>query len=483
MIRLASFVFGLVVLPVAALAQQPPTPPAPPAPMAAPAPSVAPLPPRPPVAVTAPAPMPAPMPFVSDFGNLHVDIDTQQFEMHVAQVAHDAAQMASTAAQDMKFNLATGVTMQTGRGEGYNAGLDALQRREYDRAITIFDRVVAARQGREDAALYWKAFAQFRSGQSTDALESLAALRRDYAKSRYLVDARVLEADVKQRSGQQVDPAQIDNDEIKLLAIQGLQRSEQVVPLLQQVLAATNTLNVKKRALYVLALSDDARARPVLLEYAKGSGSPDLQIEAIRYLASRRDLAATSPMLREVYAATSDASLKREVINAYVSLARTQPRPIAVVNGRPAPPAEPTTPASVQAVATELVAIYRLEGDAEVKRHVISALYSIGAVDQVLPLIRLEKDPQVQLRAISAMGGRRSDATTRALVGLYGELTDVAPREAVISVLAGHRDADTLISLARKETNPRLKTTLVRHISEMARQSEAAAAYLLEILK
>jgi tetratricopeptide (TPR) repeat protein len=500
-------------VPIAPMAPVAPVPQ--PAPVVEPAPPVPPLPPLPPQP-TAPAFAMDwnVMPFEYHFSQDQLDQIENQVRQELAQIdmaieqalvpaprlaaeARASAQASAQASADADAQAAIAATRgdivrvqafesQLRSGDAYNAGLGALQQRQYDRAIQAFDRVIEAKGPRADAALYWKSFGEFKLARTDAALRTVGQLQKDHPQSRYISDAKVLEAEARKQSGQTIDPARLDDDEIKLLAIQGLQRTEQAVPLLEGVLNGANSLNVKKRALYVLALSSDPRARQILLDYAKGTGMPDLQIEAIRHLASRRDLSATSPVLREVYAATTDASLKREVINAYVSLARDRARPMAFTSApgsRPVPVMAPSPSASSQAVATELLAIYRQESDTAMKRHLISALRSIGANDQIMPLIRGEKNAAVQASAITAMGGRRTAETTQALVGLYGELTDVEAREAVISVLADQRDAETLIALARKETNARLKTALVRRISAMADQSEAAAAYLAEVLR
>ena len=158
---------------------------------------------------------------------------------------------------------------------------------------------------RTDGALYWKAYAQFKLGRRDEALATIAQLRKDYPQSRYLNDAKALE----RRRARQTRPEAIqDNDEIKLLAINAMQTSdpERAIPLLEGVLNATNSLRVKQRALYVLAQISNPRARQILLNYAKGAGNPDLQMEAIRYLAAKRDKQTTSTELVRSTKSTDD---------------------------------------------------------------------------------------------------------------------------------------------------------------------------------
>jgi hypothetical protein len=72
---------------------------------------------------------------------------------------------------------------------------------------------------------------------------------------------------------------------------------------------------------------------------------------------------------------------------------------------------------------------------------------------------------------------------TQALVGLYGTEQDKDVRRAVIQSLMSQNNADTLVALAKKETDLDLKRELVRRLSDMAPNSKAAADFLMEQLK
>jgi TolA-binding protein len=82
----------------------------------------------------------------------------------------------------------------------YSMGKNLLNQQKFDEAIVRFDRVIAQKSTNADGAFYWKAYAQFKLGKSDDAVTTIAALRKDHPQSRYLTDAKVLEADAKRRS-------------------------------------------------------------------------------------------------------------------------------------------------------------------------------------------------------------------------------------------------------------------------------------------
>jgi tetratricopeptide (TPR) repeat protein len=200
---------------------------------------------------------------------------------------------------------------------GYEAGMLALDERKYDAAIKVFDRVVAARSPRADGALYWKAYALNRLGRRDEAIATIAALRRDYPKSRWLDDAQVLEVEVRQSSGKPISPAAESNEDIKLIAINGLMNADpnSAVPLLEGILKGPGAPKVKDRAMFVLAESRSPRAQQVLADYAKGSANPDLQIRAMRYM-GMSGTPETQQLLVTVYSSATDASVKRAVVQS-----------------------------------------------------------------------------------------------------------------------------------------------------------------------
>ena len=174
----------------------------------------------------------------------------------------------------------------------YEAGQEALEDGEWARAADRFRQVVAAGQGRVDAAMYWLAYAQAKLAQNADALATLEDLSRTFPNSRWLGDSRALEMELRRSAGQSVRPEAQADEELKLLAIQSLQHSDpaQAVPMLQKLLQGAQSPRLKERALFVLAQSSSPDARKVMTDIARGTGSnPDLQRKAIQYLGHRRE--------------------------------------------------------------------------------------------------------------------------------------------------------------------------------------------------
>jgi HEAT repeat protein len=369
----------------------------------------------------------------------------------------------------------------------YDRGQSALQQRQYEQAITRFDQAIAAKGTRTDGALYWKAFAQFKLGRSNDANATLSELQKNHKDSKYLSDAKALESEIKRMAGQPARPENEDDEDLKLLALQGLINSdpERAIPLVQGVLSSAGSLKLKDRALYVLALSNSAQAHTILVNTAK-SGTPDLQLKAISYLGINRGREGgktSSAELMEIYNASQNDDVKRAIIRALGS-AGDRAALVNVISG--------TTVSTLRNEAvnqlgsaqgqTELWTLYQRESSKELKMQILSTLGSQGAYDRIIDVAKTEKDADLRNRAIRSLGNMRAERSGAALVEIYGTLTDVTDKKAVISGLANQNNAEALISIARKETTWELKKTIVERLTNMPK-NKAAQDYLMEIIK
>jgi HEAT repeat protein len=490
MIRLVSFVAPLMMtvmlVPTSASAQVPPPlprPPAPPSPLPAPPVLHAPWDQTVPLAPLAGeawlmAVPEADWPHFDDFV-----FDDQRLHLSVPSV-----DLASEA-WDLAFqrSLTTNFAPRSPESRSYNSAMSALRQRDYEAAVARFDHVVTQQGPRADAALHWKAFALFKMGEAQAALDSIAALRRDYPESRYLSDAKVLEAEIQARQGRAADPATIDDDEIRILAIQGIQRSdpETALPLLEDVLVAANSLRVKQQALYVMALSEQARAHEVLLDYARGEGNPELQVQAIGYVATRRDGRTTGEDLRSIYESTEDEAVRLAVIGAYRSAGDKSA--LSVIASDLTAPVTLRSSAvgnlSNLAAPEELWVLYEREPDARLRTQMVQVFNVMRSVDHIVRIVRTEEESGVRNRAIRYLGNRETAETGPTLVQVYNDRDDEGTRKAVIDALARQENAEALVSIARTEKSRDLTLQIVGSLSGLAGTSDVAAKYLMEIIK
>ena len=364
----------------------------------------------------------------------------------------------------------------------YDSGQQALDSGRWDRAITNFDRVIEMKATRADAALYWKAYAQNKLAQRPEALGTIATLTKEYPKSRYLNDARALELEVKRAAGQPVNPAAESDEEIKLMALNSLQNTapEEAIPMLQKVLQGTGSPRLKSQALFVLAQSNSPKAREVLVNIARGGANPDLQMRAVNYLAihgGRESRAA----LGEVYNSTSDLDMKKQILRAFMQSGEKD---------RLVTAAQSEQNAELRATAVqqlgnmgahdELWTMYQKESSQDVKKQIIRALFTGGSSTRLTELARSERDPELRLLAVRNLGVMGSKRTGDVLLDIYNTDKDPAIRRAVINGLFQSNNAEALVALARKESDPVMKKEMVSRLSNM--RSKVATDYLIELL-
>jgi HEAT repeat protein len=370
------------------------------------------------------------------------------------------------------------------QNELYDEGQEALDEAEWDDAVRAFSRFAELKGPRADAALYWKAYAQNRLGQRPESLQTIAELAKAYPSSRYIQQARALEVEVRRDAGQPVRPESQSDEELKLMAIQGLQNSdpERAIPLLEGILQGTASPKLKARALFVLAQSDSPRARTVLANVAKGNSLPDLQERAIQYLGvhgGRENRA----LLSEIYAASNDVSIKRRVLRAFM-VSGEKDRVMAAATGEKEPElrAEAVRQLGVMGAHAELAQLYQKETTVEVKKQILQAMFVGGDATRLIELARTESNPELRRTAVRNLGLIGSQRTGPALVEIFGKDNDPEIKRAVIQALFIQNNGEALVTLARKEPNTsELKREMVQKLSLM--RNKAAQDYMMELLK
>ncbi len=378
--------------------------------------------------------------------------------------------------------------MREREDELYWRGADLLNESRWEQAVAAFDKVAKGSGQRIDGAIYWKAYAMGKLGQGDAAEKELEALKKSYPSSRWLNDAKALEVEIKQNAGKPVSQTDTADEELKLLAINNLMHSDPdgAVPILEKFLQSNNTPKLKDRALFVLAQNRSPKALEVLNQVARGKGNPDLQLNALRYLAMFGGKESRQ-MLSEIYGTTTDAAIKRRILRSYMQ-AGDKDRLFAA--------AKSETNAELRSEAIRLLGsfgakeelwqLYQSEGNADNKKQIIQSLFVAGAVDRLTELARAEKDHDLRLNAIQklgVMGGSKSRSgvsTGETLVAIYAADKDSDIKREVLKALFVQGDAKSLVDIARKETDPALKKEAVSKLSIM--RSKEATDYMMEIL-
>jgi hypothetical protein len=260
-----------------------------------------------------------------DVAAVAVEGQIDQMRSAIPAINDQIAQLRATIPLHIQENLPLGLMFDSdvisrtdGNDRDYRAGTRAIDRHDYERAIKDLDQVINAKSKHSDAALYWKAYAQLKMGHSEGALATLTALNRLYPNSSWLNDATALNAEARSQAGHPVSPETAADDDLKVLALNGLMHSDpaQATPIIEKFVSdPKNSPQLRERALFVLARSNEPGAQKTVAEIAQGAANPDLQAKAIQYLAVT-NAKENSNIFSSIYQRSSDPQVKRAVLNA-----------------------------------------------------------------------------------------------------------------------------------------------------------------------
>jgi len=396
--------------------------------------------------------------------------------------------------------------------EIYDAATESLDDHDWRRAAALFHKVADMKMAHADASLYWLAYAQSKMGARSEALTTLLQLQKSYPKSKWTGDGKTLEVEIRQSAGQEIEPEHVDDEDVKLMAINGLMTSdpERAVPILEGILSGNQPMKMKERALFVLSQSSSQRAFDIVVRTAK-SGSPGLRDRAVRYLGimgGERNRA----VLTEIYNSTNDIAVKKSVLRSYM-IAGDRTRLLALAKGETNPElrADAVMQLGVIGARNELTELYGTEPSVEVRKKILQAMFIGGNSEKLAEIARTEKVLELKITAIHNLGllgggegwsvmppppplppggnevpptpppPHKGGHSGELLLSLYNSDARPEVRKAVIEALFVQGNAGTLVSLARAEKDPEMKRNIIQKLSIM--RSKAATDYLMEFLK
>jgi tetratricopeptide (TPR) repeat protein len=426
-------------------------------------------------------------------GKIAPDMDARKFKYALDAMQSKIAPLDLLSGKiigpQMELLAQAGAKIRTVRAgsedRAYDAGSRALDAGRWDEALEHFTQVADRKGDRADGALYWKAYAQNRLGRRDEALATIAALRQQYPSSRWLDDAKALEVEVRAQAGKPVSPDSESNEELKLMAINGLLNSDpdQAIPLLEKLLhSSSSSPRVKDRALFVLTQSKSGRARQVLIDIAKGGTNPDLQLRALRYIGMNNSRDNQLDLV-SIYNTSNDVNVKRTILRSFMtSGAPEQLFNVAKNEKNQDLRGEAIRQLGMMGGQTELWQLYQSEASADNKQQILRSMFQSGNGDRLLEIAKSEKDAKLRAEAIRSLGMMgKSDSRADALSAMYGSETDPEVRKQITRALWMSQNAKALVEIARKETNPEMKKDIVQKLSNM--HSKEATDYMMELLK
>lgn len=379
-------------------------------------------------------------------------------------------------------HYATSDSGSESRSDGYREGQRALESRDWDAASRIFGKIASGSSAETDAALYWKAYADWKQKRKKESLEGLRRLLSAYPRSAWADDAKALEAEVRENNQAAGTPA-AEDEELKLYAIDALMQvePEKAVPVLEKQLAGNASPRIKTRALFVLSQSDSPRAREILLRTAKSGQPIALRCEAVKTLGiagEPEDIAALATIGRdtaqppEVREAVVDAYLIADQPEELLAIAKSDPDPRIRAKAIDALGASDALPSLRQ--------LWSSERDPALRAKLLQAFGIAGDVDTLAKVARESSDPQLRRKAIEGLGIADNPAAADALRQMYGEFSDPGDKRKVLEAFMIQGDAKTLLALFRAEKDPEMKKAMLQLLSVM--DDPEATRAILDVL-
>ena len=165
--------------------------------------------------------------------------------------------------------------------ELYAKGTAALDTARYEKALEAFAEAAALKGLKDDSALYWKAFSEYKVQAMQAALESLKEMQKSFPDSRWLEQALALELEVKGAMGKPVSPAATPRRGAEAACAQqpaphGLGAGASGAGEDHRRLSTRRVS--RQRALFVVSQSKSPRARRSWRRWRGAPTDPDLQL-------------------------------------------------------------------------------------------------------------------------------------------------------------------------------------------------------------
>lgn len=368
------------------------------------------------------------------------------------------------------------------RSEAYRDAQRALEKRDWDEASRIFGKIASGSSSETDAALYWKAYADWKQKRKKESLEGLRRLLSAYPSSAWVDDAQALEVEIRENSGAARNP-DADNEELKLYALDALMQmeSEKAVPVLEKIVAGNSSQRLKQRALFVLSQSDSPRAREILVRTAKTGQPIALRCEAVKTLGiagEREDIAALASIGRD---ASQPVEVRAAVVEAYIISSRPD-NLLAIAKSDPDPRIRAKAIDALGATGAWplLRQLWSTEKDPVIRGKLLEAFGIAGDTETLAKAARESTDPRLRRKAIEGLGILDSPEVDDLLRQLYREFSDPNDKRKVVESLMVRGDSKTLLELFRAEKDPAMKRIILQQLSVM--DDPEATRAILDVL-
>jgi HEAT repeat protein len=403
----------------------------------------------------------------------------------------------------------------------YRVAREALNRGEYRRAAQLFNELTRKfpRSTYAESSRYWEAFARYRAGTTDDLREAIKILETGGAQFASLrsdgnVDvpalrariqaalaargdanaARQLERDAEQNNG-------CDREEVSVraeaLSALGQMDFATALPTVKRVLARRDecTVELRRRALYILGRNPTNDAIPVMLDVARNDPESSIRGDAMSWL-SRVGGDQAIPLLDELLRSSSDERTQRQAVSALGHIDTDNSRRAIRALIERADAADRVRCEAIASLARErdgrtvsseeqayLRSVYGKVQNDRLRECALLAVARVGGAENqqfLLALARNQNEPSA-MRAIALRRLRRmTELTVDDIAGLYAVADSRSMREAILGALYLRKEpeaVDKMMDIARKDTDPQIRRYA---ISLLLKRKDPRATKLLQ---
>lgn len=401
----------------------------------------------------------------------------------------------------------------------YRQGREALNREEWLTAARRFQQIRQSypRSRYTADALYWEAFARYRTGRSDQLRMALGGL--DTQKSRYPSattrrDADQLAARIRGELARQGDADAAEDvavnarqaaqcgrrgdDDTRMAALNALLQMDaaQAMPLLRTVLARRDACSeeLRSKAVFLVSQKGGSEAEDLLLNVARTDPSAEVRGQAVFWLSqtgTERSLDAIAQILRT----TNDPEVQEKAVFALSQ--HRSPRAAQLLREyaeREGAPQEVREKAifwigqhASAENATYLRGLFGRVRDEELKKKVLFSLSQMRGQGNERWLLNVAQDANqsVEVRKQALFWASQSGVALSEIVGLYDRIRDDDLREHLIFVLSQRMREqaamDKIIDIARHDANPRMREKALFWLGQS--RDPRAAQVLREVIE
>jgi len=255
-----------------------------------------------------------------------------------------------------------------------------------------------------------------------------------------------------------------ESDSLKIAALEALMSAppEKAMPLVDKVLAGNHSTEVKERALFILSQIDSSEAQATLLRFAREDSS-ELQLEAIRMIGIGGDKDALAS-LGDIYQA-GNRDVKDAVLEAY--LIADDARAIYDIAVNADNETDFSDAVDILGAMGASAELRELRSRAGLSETLIDAYAVSGDAATLRELAMDNSNPEMQTKAIEALGIVGGDDVDDTLVEIYGGAQSDEVREAALTgmLISGHDEG--VLQLYRSATDPVEKRQLLEYLVMM----------------